>query len=887
MSDMLNEIEREKNLVNMNECMELCQGLDAENQLKLMRMYLSITDMNTELTNKKNEIQKLEEQVEKLVQQRDLGREITARRVKKANDKARNCARDKLLAFEHEQMMWKDIEHLNSLLHQSQIELEQMKTAFFWKITKPARVVLDILKKLLNLKRMVKWLFKVIIKVAKKTLKRVDCRMKGVLGRHYYRTVGRLKWRLKYRYKQLIGAVPTCRLNIGVDGFLPVADYCEERTSKYEPLVSIIVPNYNHGKYLKDRLDSIYMQTYKNYEVILLDDCSTDNSRDILREYAEIFKKNTRMLFNKENAGSVFKQWGKGLEMARGELVWIAESDDIAQAGFLTEMVRMMKNDAVSITFSRSDFVKSGDVVYTTEDIMGIDTTKEFIITAENAVREAWGLRNIIPNVSSAVFRNMGKLPEDVAETCSNMRLCGDWLFYLSIVRGGCLAYTGKVTNYYRIHDKSTSLKVQKTNEYYKEFQLISQYIVENYRVDPNMFDVVKQNLQEHYKATTGEADKGTVSKYYSLQKINENAKNYRGAIVIFLFAMTMGGGETFPLYLANELRSRGKNVLVVNANLDKYDPLVRQILHPSVPLYDMKRLDKLADILNMLQADIVHSHHASVDATIAETLRVNKDLPCKHVISLHGMYETIDNDEVGCLIEKVKAKCHRFVYAADKNTTAFCKNAAYDEAKFVKIGNALPVIPINKVSRAELGIKEDAFVLCMVSRGIYEKGWVEAAEIVREVNTRSKREVHLVCIGDGEAIDEIRKKPLDYIHLMGTKNNVRDYYAMADIGFLPSKFKGESFPLVIIDCLLAGKPMIASDIGEIKSQLVATEEALAGVVVGLDNWEIPKEKLVEIIVDLAGDEKKYNSLLARVDQASKKFDIGEIAKQYEAVYKC
>lgn len=53
------------------------------------------------------------------------------------------------------------------------------------------------------------------------------------------------------------------------------------------PKKSIIVPNYNHAKYLPKRLDSIVNQTFQNFEVILLDDCSTDNSLEIIEEYAK------------------------------------------------------------------------------------------------------------------------------------------------------------------------------------------------------------------------------------------------------------------------------------------------------------------------------------------------------------------------------------------------------------------------------------------------------------------------------------------------------------------------------------------------------------------------------------------------------------------------
>ena len=77
------------------------------------------------------------------------------------------------------------------------------------------------------------------------------------------------------------------------------------------PLVSIIIPNYNHARYLKQRLESIFNQTYQNFEVIFLDDCSTDNSSDIIEQY----KDNphlSQIVVNETNSGSPFKQWNKG-----------------------------------------------------------------------------------------------------------------------------------------------------------------------------------------------------------------------------------------------------------------------------------------------------------------------------------------------------------------------------------------------------------------------------------------------------------------------------------------------------------------------------------------------------------------------------------------------
>jgi glycosyltransferase involved in cell wall biosynthesis len=107
------------------------------------------------------------------------------------------------------------------------------------------------------------------------------------------------------------------------------------------PTVSVIVPNYNHARYLRRRIDSILAQAYRDFELILLDDCSTDDSREILASYSGDPK--VRIEFNAKNSGSVFKQWNKGVQTARGRYICIAESDDYADAHFLARMVPILE----------------------------------------------------------------------------------------------------------------------------------------------------------------------------------------------------------------------------------------------------------------------------------------------------------------------------------------------------------------------------------------------------------------------------------------------------------------------------------------------------------------------------------------------------------------
>jgi len=89
-------------------------------------------------------------------------------------------------------------------------------------------------------------------------------------------------------------------------------------------LVSVIIPNYNHSLFLGERIDSVLNQRYQNFEVILLDDGSTDNSREIIEKYRGL-EKVKHIVYNQKNSGNAFVQWNKGVELAMGEWVWIAE----------------------------------------------------------------------------------------------------------------------------------------------------------------------------------------------------------------------------------------------------------------------------------------------------------------------------------------------------------------------------------------------------------------------------------------------------------------------------------------------------------------------------------------------------------------------------------
>jgi glycosyltransferase involved in cell wall biosynthesis len=83
-----------------------------------------------------------------------------------------------------------------------------------------------------------------------------------------------------------------------------------------KPILSTIIPNYNHASFLEQRIDIVLNQTCQDFEVIILDDCYTNNSREIIERYRN-HPKVSRIVYNEVNSGSTFKQCEKGITLAQ------------------------------------------------------------------------------------------------------------------------------------------------------------------------------------------------------------------------------------------------------------------------------------------------------------------------------------------------------------------------------------------------------------------------------------------------------------------------------------------------------------------------------------------------------------------------------------------
>ena len=227
-----------------------------------------------------------------------------------------------------------------------------------------------------------------------------------------------------------------------------------------QPLISIIVPNYNHHKYLLQRLDSIFNQTYHNFEVILLDDCSTDKSQEILLEYAKN-PKVSHCVFNTTNTGNTFIQWNKGIELAKGDYIWVAESDDFCELNFLEELIQPLIEDReVALSYCQSNRVNENGLVIGnwkmhTDNLDSVLFCKDFVLDGNLFIEKYLIYKNVIPNASALVIRKDVLSILGAINTDNELRYCGDWLLYFKIALNQKIAFSSKNLNNFRYHSES------------------------------------------------------------------------------------------------------------------------------------------------------------------------------------------------------------------------------------------------------------------------------------------------------------------------------------------------------------------------------------------------------------------------------------------------
>lgn len=303
-----------------------------------------------------------------------------------------------------------------------------------------------------------------------------------------------------YRIYRVLTKRNVVKQNITLDDVIN----CAKMQSKLNDSISlsVVIPNYNYEKFLLQRLYSILNQNVKIKEVIVLDDCSKDNSRELIDKLEKELKKfiNIKKVYNKENSGSAFKQWQKGFELATSDYVWIAEADDYCDNHLLENLIEPIKKDKdIYISYSDTAFINTNGNVIMKSIVPEIDIMKtghwnsDFIDDGIYEYNNYSFLNCTLANVSSAIIKKDNY--KKYFELSGKYKQAGDWLFYVNVMRKGKIAYTKKVLNYYRVHGNNVSSTMKK-EAHLKEIQNIHKYYRDNYGLNKFQEKEIKKRYE-------------------------------------------------------------------------------------------------------------------------------------------------------------------------------------------------------------------------------------------------------------------------------------------------------------------------------------------------------------------------------------------------------
>jgi glycosyltransferase involved in cell wall biosynthesis len=219
-----------------------------------------------------------------------------------------------------------------------------------------------------------------------------------------------------------------------------------------DDLVSIIVTSYNHSEYLDQRMKSLLNQTYRNFEIIVVDDCSTDDSLEVLKKF-ELEEKVTIYTF-KQNHGYA-DACNVGVGLCHGQYIMFAECDDFNEPTHVEVMVKALQtHSSAGIAFCRSNMVDAKgeklceDFKFREKKFQKRCSNDTLILSKE--MQRFLLFHCVIPNMSAALIRKKNFL--EVGGFDRSYRICADWDFWCRISKKCNCFYSTLSLNNFRTH---------------------------------------------------------------------------------------------------------------------------------------------------------------------------------------------------------------------------------------------------------------------------------------------------------------------------------------------------------------------------------------------------------------------------------------------------
>ena len=228
------------------------------------------------------------------------------------------------------------------------------------------------------------------------------------------------------------------------------------------PLVSVILPNYNYARYLGERIRSILQQTFQDFEFIIIDDASTDDSLAVIDRFADA---RTRLLARPTNSGRVYARWNEAAREAQGEYLLFAGADDYAEPHMLERLVAPLADPSVGFSHCRFLGVDGAGAII--QSLIPLPPDCAFIVADLDRDYFApcpleWRrllVTNFVWNASGVLLRR--EAFERAGGFDADLQIAADWLLYQEIAREWDVVYLCEPLNSFRHLEKSVSKRMQ------------------------------------------------------------------------------------------------------------------------------------------------------------------------------------------------------------------------------------------------------------------------------------------------------------------------------------------------------------------------------------------------------------------------------------------
>lgn len=228
--------------------------------------------------------------------------------------------------------------------------------------------------------------------------------------------------------------------------------------------VTALVPSYNHAPYIEERIRSILGQTHRNFELVVIDDCSTDGSDAIITRLQA--QHGFTYLRRAKNSGTPFSAWEYAARECRSDYVWICESDDVSAPDFLeTAVVRLSAAAGAVLYYCNSNVIDSaGKTIDTTatylRDIWAPRWLAPFVADGPTELRTYQYRGMTVPNMSSALMRHDAFSAAYTPDLC-RFKLTGDWLFVGRLMMHGTVVFDPSIHNGFRRHEQTARARTE------------------------------------------------------------------------------------------------------------------------------------------------------------------------------------------------------------------------------------------------------------------------------------------------------------------------------------------------------------------------------------------------------------------------------------------